>query len=196
MRFDDLLAGIIIIALVIGVTYSLSGQSNARADPYNVSLSYLKKLDNGTQIKYYETNATMDRMFIHNNPEARNVTYRELIDFILLDKTDQVTYDNDSFVCIDYAVTVHDHAEQHNVSAGVVTCEIGGTLHALDVFNTTDRGLVYIDCTGASAGEPAHNYDKLARIDGRYRVEPLVDIAPYYYIGEKNDTVTNVHYYW
>jgi hypothetical protein len=195
-RYDDILAGVIIIALVIGITYSLSSLSIARADPYNVSLSYFKKSDNGTMTRYYDTNATMDRMYIHNNPGARNRTYQEVVDFILSDDTDQRIYDEASFVCIDYAVAVHDHAERQNVSAGVITCEIGSTLHALNFFNTTDRGLIYVDCTGARAGEPVHNYDKIARIDDVYQVTPVIDISPYVYVNDKNDTVTNVHLYW
>jgi hypothetical protein len=196
MKFDDVLAGIIIIALVIGITYSLSSLSIARADPYNVSLSHFKKSDNGTTIRYYDTNATMDRMYIHNNPDARNRTYREVMDFILSDDTDQQIYDDEKYVCIDYAVAVHDHAERQNVSAGVITCEIDNIRHALNVFNTTDRGFIYVDCTGARAGEPAHNYDKIARIDDVYHVTPVIDIAPYFYVNDKNDVVTNVHVYW
>ena len=196
MKFDDLLAGIIVIALVIGITYTLSGLSNASADPYNVSLSYIGTLDNGTTIKYYETNATMGRMYIRNSPDACNVSYSALMEFILQDKTDQLIYDDSCFVCIDFAVAVHDNAESRNISAGVVTCNIGGTLHALNIFNTTDRGLVYFDCTGGRAGAPVHNYDKIARIEWLYRVEPVVDISPYHYVNDKNDTVTNVHLYW
>jgi len=196
MKFDDLLAGVIVIALVIGITYTLSGLSNARDDPYNVSLSYSNTLDNGTTIKHYETNATMGRMYIHNSPDARNVTHSELMDFLLQDKTDQLIYDDSVFVCIDFAVAVHDNAERQNISAGVVTGNIGGTLHALNVFNTTDRGLVYIDCTGGRADAPVHNYDKIAHVEWLYRVEPVVDIAPYHYLNDKNDTVSNVHLYW
>lgn len=196
LKFDDVLAGVIIIALVIAITYWLSGLTIARTDPYNVSLAYFKTADNGTTIRYFDTNATMDRMYIHNCPDARNGTYQEVMDFILSDDTDQWTYDDNSYVCIDFAVAVHDNAERQNVSAGVVTCEIGSTLHALNVFNTTDRGFIYVDCTGARAGDPAHNYDKIARLDDVYHVTPLVDISPYLYVNDKNDTVTNVHVYW
>ena len=124
------------------------------------------------------------------------ISRQTMIDFVLDDETDQLIYNDTSFVCVDFAVAVHDHAEQHNVGAGVVTCEIGGIRHALNVFNTTDRGLVYIDCTGARAGEPQHNYDKIASIDGRYHVEPVVDITPYHYVDYQNDTVIGVHVYW
>jgi hypothetical protein len=147
-------------------------------------------------MKYYETNASLYKMFIHNSPAAGNVTYDELIRFILNDSTDQVPYGNDSYICIDYAAAVHDNAERLNISAGLVTCDVNGSMHALNVFNTTDRGLVYIDCTGAMAGEPVHNYDKIARIDGRYRVEPMMDISPHYYVNDKNSAVSNIHMYW
>jgi hypothetical protein len=156
----------------------------------------MKTLDNGTTLKYYETNESLYKMYIHNSPEASNVSYDELVSFILEDKTDQIPYGDDSYICIDYAVAVHDNAERQNISAGLVTCDVKGSMHALNVFNTTDRGLVYVDCTGARAGEPVHNYDKIAHIDGLYRVEPVTEISPYYYVNDKNDTVTNVHVYW
>jgi hypothetical protein len=135
-------------------------------------------------------------MYIHNSPTARNATYEDLIRFILSDQTDQAPYGDTDYICIDYAVAIHDNAERQNISAGLVTCDVNGSKHALNVFNTTDRGIVYIDCTGASVGEPVHNYDKIAYIDGLYRIEPVTDISPYYYINDATGTVANVHTYW
>lgn len=192
---DTAVAVVILAVLICGIACSLSSSFAIRPDPNTVSLSYTVTTG-GETIRYYETNASLDKMYIHNNPSARNVTYDELISFILSDPTDRIPYNNSSFVCIDYAVAVHDNAERQNITAGVVTCDFNESRHALDVFNTTDRGLVYIDCTGAGPGQPAHDYDKIASIDGVYRVEPIVDIAPDYYINDKNDTVTNVHVYW
>jgi len=186
----------IVVVLVCGVAYVVSGSTGSQADPNTISLSYMKTMDNGTTIKYYETNSSLYKMFIHNNPTAVNVTYDEVVGFILSDPTDQVPYGDDRYICIDYAVAVHDDAERRNITAGLVTCDVGGRPHALNVFNTTDRGLVYIDCTGAAADAPAHSYDKIVQIDGRYRAEPVVDIAPYHYISDDDDTVTNVHVYW
>ncbi|MGA9140043.1 MAG: hypothetical protein WBZ29_07460 [Methanocella sp.] len=193
---DEVIAIAIVLILVCGVAYAISGSSGSHDDPYTVSLSYTKTLDNGTTMKYYETNASLYKMYIHNSPVACNVTCDRLVGFILNDSTDQVPYGDGSYICIDYAVAVHDNAERQNITAGLVTCEVNGSMHALNVFNTTDRGLVYVDCTGAMAGEPVHNYDKIARIDGRYQVEPMIDISPYYYVNDKNDTVSNVHVYW
>jgi hypothetical protein len=193
---DEVVAIIIIIILVCGVAYAVSVSSGNSTDPYTISLSYTKTLDNGTTMKFYETNASLYKMYIHNSPTACNATYDGLVSFILDDKTDQIPYGDDSYVCIDYAVAVHDNAEKQNITAGLVTCDVNGSMHALNVFNTTDRGLVYVDCTGARAGEPVHNYDKIAYIDGRYRVEPMKDISPYYYVNDKNETVSNVHVYW
>jgi hypothetical protein len=193
---DEIIALAITIVLVCGVAFLVSGSSGGHTDPYTVSLSYTKTLDNGSTMRYYETNASLYKMFIHNSPTARNVTYDELIRFILDDPTDQVPYGNTGFICIDYAVAVHDNAERQNISAGLVTCDVDGSLHALNVFNTTDRGLAYVDCTGAASGEPVHNYDKIAYVNGKYRVEPVTDISPYYYVNSENDTVTNARVYW
>lgn len=193
---DESVAIVIILVLVCGVAYAVGGSPGSQSDPYTVSLSYTMTLENGTTMKYYETNASLYKMFIHNSPTAHNVTYDEVISFILDDDTDQVPYGYDSYICIDYAVAVHDNAERRNISAGLVTCDIRDGKHALNVFNTTDRGPVYVDCTGARDGDPAHNYDKIARIDGLYRVEPMTDISPYYYVNDKNGTVLNVRVYW
>ncbi len=193
---DEVIAIAIVLILVCGVAYAISGSSGSHDDPYTVSLSYTKILDNGTVMKYYETNASLYKMYIHNTPTACNITYDDMVRFILEDSSDQVPYGDDSYICIDYAVAVHDNAERQNITAGLVTCDVNGSMHALNVFNTTDMGLVYVDCTGARAGEPVHNYDKIAHIDGRYRVEPMADISPYYYINDKNDTVSNIHVYW
>jgi hypothetical protein len=193
---DEIIALTIIVILVCGMTYVISGSSGAHADPYTISLSYTKTLDNGTTMRYYETNASLYKMYIHNSPAARNVTCAGLVAFIMNDSTDQVPYSDPGFICIDYAVALHDNAERQDISAGLVTCDINGSMHALNVFNTTDRGLIYVDCTGAAAGDPVHNYDKIAQIDGLYTVEPVVSIAPYYYVNDKNATVTDVHVYW
>jgi hypothetical protein len=195
-QFDDAIAVVIVLALVVTVTYTLGAMSNASSDPNVVCLAYFKTLDNGTIVRCFDANATLDRMYIHNNPGACNVSYRAVIDFVLRDQTDRLIYNDSCFVCIDFAVAVHDNAERQNVTAGVVTCEIGDTLHALNIFNTTDKGLVYIDCTGGRAGEPVHDYDKIASIDRRYKVEPIEDISPYCYVSDRNDMVTNIHVYW
>lgn len=121
-------------------------------------------------------------MSIHNNPKATDPSYQQLINFILVDDTDQIPYLNGSFVCIDYAVRIHDNAENAGIKAGVVILVYSDEYgHALNVFNTTDRGIVYIDCTGNTS---ACSWDKIATtplIGSHYMVELLINNSEYYY---------------
>jgi hypothetical protein len=92
---------------------------------------------------------------LKNNPNAKNPTWEELKNFLLKDKTDLIEYDYDKFVCADFAEMVHNNAEQAGIKAAYVSIKLGPCAyypisggHALNAFETTDKGLVYIDCTG------------------------------------------------
>ena len=77
-----------------------------------------------------------------------------MVAFILWDATDRNPY-TDDYKCGDYAEDVHNIAESMGIRAGWVGIyfvnEDAG--HACNVFETTDRGLVYIDCTGENPEE-------------------------------------------
>jgi len=84
-----------------------------------------------------------------NNSEAHRPTWQELMDFLEADATDQKPYNVDSFACVAFAEELHNNAEAAGIEAAFVGVqfedrEVG---HALNAFNTTDRGLVFIDCT-------------------------------------------------
>jgi hypothetical protein len=81
-------------------------------------------------------------------------------------------------ICSDFAEMLHNDAEIHGIRAGYVTITLASSSsgHAIDVFNTTDRGLVFIDDTGgdphtqtASAGPmtpgDTGSWDKVAYLE-------------------------------
>lgn len=116
-----------------------------------------------------------------NNQNAKNPTYSELVNFLLSNKTDEFPYqlslvpirfyygqaeDNINLahiqdiidgkaqpspprVCADFAERLHNEAEIAGIRCGYVV--IDNLSHALNVFETTDRGLVFIDDTGKSS---------------------------------------------
>jgi hypothetical protein len=55
-----------------------------------------------------------------------------------------------AYVCADFARDVHNSAEAAGIRAAWVGIDIEGEAegHAINAFQTTDRGLVFIDCTG------------------------------------------------
>ncbi len=88
--------------------------------------------------------------YIINNSSAKDVSFATLKSFILKDATSEEPYVVGAADCVDFAEEVHNNAEQAGIKAAFVCVlftdeEIG---HTLNAFMTTDRGLVYIDCTG------------------------------------------------
>lgn len=103
-----------------------------------------------------------------NNPNATNPTYAKLVAFIKEDSTDEHPYRDESFfpvsllyVCSDFAQDVHNNAEVAGIRAAWVGIDFEGDDegHALNAFETTDRGLVYIDCTGGGSLSPSLEYN-------------------------------------
>jgi hypothetical protein len=87
------------------------------------------------------------------NPAATDPTFAQLESFLLADKTDQNTYVPGEYVCADFARDVYNNAEKAGIRTAFVGIEFTGNSpgHALNAFMTTDKGLVFIDCTGQEA---------------------------------------------
>jgi hypothetical protein len=118
-------------------------------------------------------NATYQELVMTECRGAANVSFEELCAFLANDTTETADYVYPAYSCGDFAVQLHDAAEYNGICCGIVVVTLNttgytstvilndtspGTLdsdrgHAFNVFNTTDRGLVYIDATGVSKAE-------------------------------------------
>jgi hypothetical protein len=102
-----------------------------------------------------------------SNPAAVNPTFAQLQSFLLADKTDQNTYVPGAYVCADFARDIYNNAEKAGIRAAFVGIRFSGISegNALNAFMTTDKGLVFIDCTGLEALQagPADN-DKIVNV--------------------------------
>ncbi|MBT9143621.1 MAG: Chromosome partition protein Smc [Syntrophomonadaceae bacterium] len=88
-----------------------------------------------------------------NNPGAVNPTWASLVKFLLEDETDEQMVGLMESVCAISAETVHNNAEKAGIKAAWVAVDFEeGIGHALNAFVTTDRGLVFVDCTGKEFG--------------------------------------------
>jgi hypothetical protein len=92
------------------------------------------------------------RIKIYHNESAHDPTYNEMLEFIDDDSTDANPYNPGSFVCADYAEQVQNNAEDHGLKCAFVyvTFSDKNECHACNAFNTTDKGLVFIDCTNSA----------------------------------------------
>lgn len=98
----------------------------------------------------YWVGADGHRISLLHNVSAVNPTYSQLLSFINNDKTDQRKYIPGEYTCGDFAETVQNNAEKAGYKAGWVTIE--GVNHCCNAFQTSDKGLIYIDCTGSPSG--------------------------------------------
>jgi len=177
-----------------------------------------------------------------NNKEAENPTYRELLDFLRIDKTDQYPYlyiasvlglyygnAEDKIdliriqeiidgtqqplapeVCSDFAERLHNNAEVAGIRCGYVSLDITGYTdpsnlgissdsgHACNVFETTDRGLIYIDCTGNTGSNGPLNNDRIVdiQVGQQYNPDYLFPSEGWYIPSGQMGVVTNMLVTW
>lgn len=93
-------------------------------------------------------NGRGSELVIRNNPNATDPSYEELLEFVLTDETNRCKYSDPFFMCGDFSQVVHTNAENGGIRCGMVLIEYENDdeLHMLNVFNTTDKGIIYIDC--------------------------------------------------
>lgn len=93
-----------------------------------------------------------DAIKLINKGTAIDPTYAQVITFVLQDNTDSNHYTS-GFTCGDFAEQLHNNAEIAGYKCGwvEVNFENDDLGHACNAFNTTDRGLVFIDCVNGDA---------------------------------------------
>ena len=108
-----------------------------------------------------DSNRHVTAYFAEIPPPLRNPSWAELTDFLYEDDTDEMEYVYPTTVCFDFAQRLQKNAKAAGWRCAFVEVELEGypdwygygipssTGHALNAFETTDKGLVYIDCTAA-----------------------------------------------
>jgi hypothetical protein len=110
--------------------------------------------------------------------KAEDPSWPQLLEFLRQDKTDEHEYRYGSFVCADFAEMLHNNAEAAGIRSAYVCIQLGPSAnypysggHALNAFNTTDRGLVFIDDT-APIGEHPSSSDTIVDVKEGYQYIP------------------------
>jgi hypothetical protein len=146
-------------------------------------------------------NMTGAAVVLANQKNATDPTYDQLVQFLAGDKTSERKYKSPDFTCADFARTLHDSAEAHDIRAGFASIEFfeaglsyaeyddgSGSFspptrtqdvgHGFNVFNTTDRGLVYVDVTANTGSSTGENGVRIAYVEeGRELGEIRLDRA-------------------
>ena len=125
-------------------------------DPsYNQLMTFLQQ-DRTDQFPYQPTLYALD--FYYGTAETR----------IDLEYIKNIIHSNsqpsDPRICADFAERLHNEAEMAGIRCAYVSVDLSGVGHALNAFQTTDRGLIYIDDTGKVGGFGPSNCDKTVDI--------------------------------
>jgi len=105
---------------------------------------------NDVQPPYYGADPNKTVILV-NNESATNPTWQELKKFLRSDKTDDNDYMPGIRVCAEFAAQLHNNAEEAGIRAAWVAIEFEDDSqgHAINAFETTNVGLVFIDNTGS-----------------------------------------------
>jgi Bacterial Ig domain len=139
----------------------------------------------------YWVGADGHKISLLHNKSAINPTYSQLLSFIKNDQTDQRKYVPGQYTCGDFAETVQNNAEKAGYKAGWVAIE--GINHCCNAFQTTDKGMIYIDCTGSPNGGGSWDTSvKLAKGKEYLRIPLFIDNIYFNSMG----TVNSFEEYW
>jgi len=133
----------------------------------NYNSGYEDGLDDGYQLGYDEGYTTALEDVTQNGWILRDPTYSEALAFIQSDTTDQHTYTPD-YVCYDFTADFKN-AFQQGYRCGFVYIEFTNSAHAIACFNTTDRGLIYV--------EPQNDEIVELTVGGTYLDYVIVDLG-------------------
>jgi hypothetical protein len=118
----------------------------------------------------------------------RDPTYKQAVDFLSRDRTNENEYVEDSYVCSHFSRDVCNNAEAEGLRCAFVYLVYSGEGHAIVAFDTIDKGLVYFE---------AMSDDRARPVVGK-RYYQCVEPKPGYYYEEPDfdDTIMDILVIW
>jgi len=168
----------------------LINNKNAVNPTYSQLLNFLQ-VDNTDQFHYQRTFSVIEMYY--GSPESHiDLTRIQNI----IDGNEQPSLPQK---CGDFAERLHNNAEKAGIRCAYVSINLAGYSggHALNAFQTTDRGLVYIDDTGITSPGPS-NCDKTVslQVGQQYIPQSLFPELGWSSIWESVGTVTDIYMTW
>lgn len=105
-------------------------------------------------------------MELVDNPKAQNVDSPTLLAFLERDKTDENGYELWEYDCKHFARDLHNNAEIAGIRCALVRIPERG--HICNAFETTDRGLLFVDIS-TELDSIAYERDGLLVVDAKIK---------------------------
>jgi hypothetical protein len=120
-------------------------QSQADLLANQAELGLTKEQLSSLQTTYDNLQTNYDRLTVGYAYVLNDPTYEQMKSFIAADKTDIKIYDAATYNCQNFSADVITNAAKQNIRCGYVAVDFKNSGHALVIFNTTDRGVIYIE---------------------------------------------------
>jgi len=130
-----------------------------------------------------------DRLTAGYGYVLRDPSYQEMKAFLTQDETSEQEYLRNEYICVDFAANVKANAAEEGIRCAYVVIEyLGITGHAIVAFDTTDRGLVYV--------EPQFDWDVEPEIGRRYYQCVVPPPGQYMVEPDYDDTIARIIAIW
>jgi hypothetical protein len=123
--------GVVITALILCAGFFYAGFS---FNDYQARQSAGSNLSLGTSVNPGKG------IYVLHDP-----TYKEMKDFLEADPSDKTKYEDNSHTCTDYTTEVDNNADKLGIRCASVYIIYGETGHSIVAFNTTDRGIIFVE---------------------------------------------------
>ena len=161
--FAIAILAIVAIASLVATVWVLNEMEPMQAEltAVEIELNASKVLVESLEDTLSNLQVNYDRLTTGYGYVLRDPSYQEMEDFLKQDETSEQEYLENEYICVDFAADVKANAAEEGLRCAYVVIEyIGLTGHAIVAFDTTDRGLVYI--------EPQSDWEVEPEIGQRY----------------------------
>ena len=154
-----------IAVLLLVFCFSYAGSNNITP---NQTID-AKVLEYPVQAEWSQDASTSENVSSANQTiMLKNPTFQEMKDFILNDPTSRNMFVLNKYECRHFATNVINNAISQRIMCGFVLLCFDQGQHAVVAFNTTDRGLVFIEPQTDAAIEP--------KVGGTYQGQKINEI--------------------
>ncbi len=133
-----------------GMVYVDPTAMNVSQDDYTVPFDEIRLLRDHWTTPTPWTDYNDQYINITTYRNAAPVSYDELIAYLDQDDTEDSLYVMPTYTCVDFSADLFNSAQAKGIKCAMVSVTFEEAIpgHAFNAFPTTDRGIVYIDCTG------------------------------------------------
>jgi len=156
MKIALVASGVIILLLVVFSLWLVETVKEKDSEIISLkeNLSSLQETLSSTKAELDRIKTLFNNLTKTKESTLRNPSWEELKTFLEADDTNKLVYDEKSFDCTGFAIELFKRARVNGFRVGIVELvfEDNRSAHLLNVFQTTDRGTVFIDVTGNENG--------------------------------------------